>query len=166
MSTAESIRRYNAALPTGHAAIARLLRSEIEAALPDASSKVWHGHPVWFDGENPIVGYDARKQTVNILFWNGQALGEPGLVPVGQYRAAGKQFRTAAEVDRVELRRCLKRARTNVFDGVTYFRKLREAAKRRNASAKAQRGPKAGGARRTKKASAAATHRRAKTRKY
>jgi hypothetical protein len=29
----------------------------IDRTLPDASNKIWHGHPVWFLEENPIVGY-------------------------------------------------------------------------------------------------------------
>lgn len=129
MKTDDSILSYDARLSPVQAEIAHVLRAEIEAALPKATSKVWHGHPVWFDGENPVVGYDARKSTVNILFWNGQELGEAGLVPVGKFRAAGTQFAEAADIDRVSLRRWLKKARANVFDGVTHFRKLREAAK-------------------------------------
>ena len=126
----DSIASYNAKLPPNQTEIVARLRTEIEAALSDAVAKVWHGHPVWFDGENPVVGYDARKNSVNILFWNGQALGEPELVAVGKYRAAGKSFRESSEVDSVALRRWLEKARTNVFDGVTHFRKLREEAKR------------------------------------
>ncbi len=32
------------------------LRALIDAALPKATSKVWHGSPVWFLDENPVVG--------------------------------------------------------------------------------------------------------------
>ncbi len=136
MATPDPITRYDADLPPAQAEITRLLRAVIDTALPDATSKVWHGHPVWFDGENPVVGYDARKATVNLLFWNGQALGEPALVPVGTFRAAGTQYATASDVDAVQLRRWLKKARTNVFDGVTHFRALREAAKLRKVTGK------------------------------
>lgn len=129
MKTPDSILKYEAALAPALADIAMLLRENIEKSLPKATSKVWHGHPVWFDGENPLVGYDARKASVNILFWNGKKLGEEGLVPVGKYRAAGKKYEQASDVNLVELRRCLKKARLNVFDGVTYFKKLRAAAK-------------------------------------
>lgn len=142
MKAHESIHRYEAGLPPGLARVARLLRSEIERALPGASSKVWHGHPVWFDGENPVVGYDARRATVNLLFWNGQALGEPGLVPVGKHRAAGKELRTVADIDRTELRRWLEKARINVLDSAALVRELREAAKRSEQAVAA--GPKDG----------------------
>lgn len=130
MSTSDTLSSYEARLAPAQAELVRLLRAEIDGALPDASSKVWHGHPVWFDGENPVVGYDARKASVNLLFWNGQALGEAELVPVGKHRAAGRSFETAAQVDPAALRRWLEKARTNVLDSASYFRELREAARR------------------------------------
>ena len=39
---------------------------EIEHRLPAATSRVWHGHPVWFDGDHPIVGYDVRKRQATL----------------------------------------------------------------------------------------------------
>jgi hypothetical protein len=140
MKAQESIQAYETRLAPELAETARLLRTEIEHALPGASSKVWHGHPVWFDGENPVVGYDARIKTVRILFWNGRALDEPGLSPVGKDRAAAKEFAGAASVDRTELRRCLDKARANVFDSAGHYRKLRERAKRVRAAAPSRGG--------------------------
>jgi hypothetical protein len=32
---------------------------------------------VWFIDDNPVVGYSASAKSVNLLFWNGQALGYP-----------------------------------------------------------------------------------------
>ena len=130
MKTHDAILAYEDGLAPELAEVVRVLRAEIERALPAATSKVWHGHPVWFEGENPIVGYDARKATVTLLFWNGRALGEPGLSPIGKDRAAGKQYRSAADIDHAELRRCLDKARVDVFDSVGHFRALREEAKR------------------------------------
>lgn len=139
MPANDTIQAYVNKLAPEFKALAAVLRTAIDRALPKATSKVWHGHPVWFDGENPVVGFDARKDRVNILFWNGQALDEPGLRPVGKYRAAGKSYQTADDVDLVELRRCLLKARANVFDGVTYFRALREAAARQRKVAQTSR---------------------------
>lgn len=145
MKTHESIEGYEDKLAPELRAVVRVLRAEIERSLPAATSKVWHGHPIWFDGDNPIVGYDARKATVTILFWNGRALHESGLTPMGKDRAAGKEFRTPAEIDKTELRRCLDKARINVFDSVGHFRALREEAKRVRGDAKTPGGttPKA-----------------------
>ena len=36
-------------------AICELLMKEINRHLPEAESKIWHGHPVWFLEGNPIV---------------------------------------------------------------------------------------------------------------
>lgn len=130
MKPSDAVRAYEDALAPEVAPVVRTLREEIERALPAATSKVWHGHPVWFDGENPLVGYDVRKDVVTLLFWNGQALGEPGLRPIGKHRAAGKALRTLADIDEAELRRCLDKARTNVFDSVAFFRAQREKGRR------------------------------------
>jgi hypothetical protein len=128
MKTHESIGVYESKLLPELAQVARALRAEIERALPAASSKVWHGHPVWFDGDNPVVGYDARKSAVALLFWNGQELGEPALVPVGKHRAAVIEYVTVEDIDHTVLQRCLDKARVNVLDSVGYFRALREKA--------------------------------------
>ena len=37
------------------------LRAVINDSLPDAESKIWHAHPVWFLDGNPIVGYSKLK---------------------------------------------------------------------------------------------------------
>ena len=102
------------------------MRDLIEAALPHATSKVWHGSPVWFLGDNPVVGYNTTADTVKLLFWNGQAFDEPGLEPVGKHRAAQARFREAAEIEPELIHRWLKKAKTDVLDSKAYFKKLRE----------------------------------------
>ena len=84
------------------------LRGLIDKALPKATSKVWHGSPVWFSGENPVVGYSAKKKAVSLLFWNGQAMGEEDLKPVGKYGAAEAVFVDASEIDPAAVRRWLR----------------------------------------------------------
>jgi hypothetical protein len=98
----------------------------IDATIPNATSKVWHGSPVWFIGENPVVGYSATAKSVNLLFWNGQAFKEPALIPVGKYGAARAKFSEFSEIDVKVLRRWLKKAKTDVFDSKAFFKKLRE----------------------------------------
>jgi hypothetical protein len=108
-------------------AICEALRPLIDAALPTATSKVWHGSPVWFIDDNPVVGYNATAKGVNLLFWNGQAFDEPALKPVGKYRAAQAVFDDAAAIDAKEIRRWLKKAKADVFDSRAFFKKLRES---------------------------------------
>ena len=65
-------------------------------------------------------------KAVNLLFWNGQAFDEPGLKPVGKYRAAQAVFRDTAEIDPKAIRRWLRKAKSDVLDSRAYFKKLRE----------------------------------------
>lgn len=107
-------------------AMCERLRGLIDAALPKATSKVWHGSPVWFMGENPVVGYSAKKTGVSLLFWNGNAIGEPALRPVGKHGAAEALFADASEIDAKAVRRWLKAAGENVFDSKAFFKEMRE----------------------------------------
>ena len=122
----DPIAAYSAAQSPAFAAICDELRDLIAAALPKANCKVWHGSPVWFIDENPVVGYNATAKTVNLLFWNGKTFDEPGLVPVGKYRAAQAKFADASEIDPQVIRRWLKKAKADVFDSKAFFKKLRE----------------------------------------
>jgi hypothetical protein len=120
------IAAYSQAKPRAFRSICDELRELIDKALPKATSKVWHGSPVWFIDENPVVGYNATAKTVNLLFWNGQAFDEPALKPVGKYRAAQAEFGDAAELDPKEIRRWLKKAKADVLDAKAFVKKLRE----------------------------------------
>jgi len=127
----DPIAAYSQALTPQWRAICDKLRELITAALPDAASKVWHGSPVWFMDDNPIVGYSATAKAVNLLFWNGKAFGDPALQHVGKYRAAQAVFADTALLDPKVIRRWLKKAKSDVFDSKAFFKKLRE--RRRNA---------------------------------
>jgi hypothetical protein len=119
---------YSQAQPLEFQTICERLRELIDAALPNATSKVWHGSPVWFIDENPVVGYNATAKSVNLLFWNGQAFGEPALKPVGKYRAARAVFSVAEEIEPKLIRRWLKKSKADVFDSKAFFQKLREGS--------------------------------------
>jgi hypothetical protein len=125
----DTVAAYVAKLSPAHCSICDTLRGLIDAVLPKSASKIWHGGPVWFDGENPVVGYDARAKGVNLLFWNGMAFDEPALKPVGKYGAAAATFTDVSEIDPMTIRRWLKKAKADVFDSVGFFKKLREERK-------------------------------------
>ena len=101
------------------------LRAEIAAALPRAASKIWHGAPVWFVDDYPVVGYSLKAGKASLLFWNGKALGEPTLKPVGKHFAAEMVFTQVAELDRAAIRRCLVKAGKNVFKDYASLREGR-----------------------------------------
>jgi hypothetical protein len=121
----DQIDAYSQALPLPFRAICERLRELIDAALPRAASKIWHGSPVWFIDDNPVVGYSTTARTVNLLFWNGQAFDEPGLEPVGKHRAARAAFSDGTEIDPKLMRRWLNKAELDVFDSKAYFKTLR-----------------------------------------
>ena len=101
-----------------NAEIGALLRKAIEEVLPKAVVRIWHSMPVWFIGENPIVGYSAKHTRVTLRFWNGQAFGDPSLIAVGKFRAAQIRYRRVADIDMKALRRWLRRARSDIWDVV------------------------------------------------
>ena len=119
---ADVIAQYAETQTAEHAAICHVLRAAIDAALPKASAKIWHGSPVWFVGENPVAGYNVTsKKGVNLLFWNGQSFGEPALKAAGKFRAAQIQFTDVSEIDLKALHRWLRKAGTDIWDYHGYF---------------------------------------------
>lgn len=112
----KEIRSYNKSLAAADRKICDMLGEEIDRALPDAESKIWHAHPVWFLGGNPIVGYSKLKDAVRLLFWSGQSFDEDGLKPEGSFKAAEARYTSVADVRTKDLRRWLKKAKTIQWD--------------------------------------------------
>lgn len=111
------IQRYHAQQTPADTAICERLAAVIEAALPDATGKVWHAHPVWFLDDNPIVGYSRQKAGVRLMFWSGADFDEPGLdVPGAKFRDASVFYRDVAEIDAADLERWLGKARGIQWD--------------------------------------------------
>jgi hypothetical protein len=125
----DAVAAYSQSLSVEHQAICEVLREIIHKALPNATAKVWHGSPVWFFDPNPVVGYNATTNGVNLLFWNGQAFGDPNLKPIGKHRAAQASFELVDDIDRKALQGWLKKAKTDVLDSHGYFKKLRDEMK-------------------------------------
>src|SRR5262245_51902132 len=121
------IAAYSEAQSPAFRAMCDTLRELIDTALPGAASKVWHGSPVWFIDDNPVVGYSVTAKSVNLLFWNGQALDKDGLKPVGKFRAAQAVFAAADEIDPEVVRRWLKKAKSNVLDSRALAKQMRAA---------------------------------------
>jgi hypothetical protein len=107
---------YNSSLDAESQAICGLLAQEIELALPEAESKVWHGHPVWFLDGNPVTGYSRQKAGVALLFWSGQSFGEQDLTAKGSFKAAEARYSAADQVDGLSLRRWLRKSRDIQWD--------------------------------------------------
>ena len=110
------ITAYNNALPPAERAVAKRLATEIRRALPDAESKIWHRHPVWFLDGNPIVGYSKLKDCLRLMFWSGQSFKTKGLTPEGSFKAAEARYTTVDDLDLKALGRWLAESREVQWD--------------------------------------------------
>ena len=110
------ITRYNDSQAPADREICDLLAREIDKALPEAESRIWHGHPVWFLDGNPVVGYSKLKNNVRLLFWSGQSFEEPSLEKEGKFKAAEARYTAADQVDTKDLQRWLAKARDVQWD--------------------------------------------------
>jgi hypothetical protein len=76
------------------------LRSLVDAALPDADAKLWHGHPVWMAGMKPLAGFKAYTAHVTFMIWNGSPIADDSArLEQGPHMATVK-VRAAADIDR------------------------------------------------------------------
>lgn len=113
----KTISEYNKSQPKTIKEICDLLETTINAHLKKSTSKVWHGGPVWFIDENPVVGYWVRKKgEVQLLFWSGQSFDEPDLKPEGKFKAAEMQYTEVNQIKITHLKRWLKKAKDIQWD--------------------------------------------------
>jgi len=109
--------KYNDDQEPPHKETCELLANEIHRNLPDAESKVWHAHPVWFLAGNPVVGYSKQKSGIRLMFWSGVDFKESELNVVGKkFKDASVFFDVASEVNKSNLQRWLKKAREIQWD--------------------------------------------------
>ncbi|HCA58099.1 MAG TPA: hypothetical protein DEP46_08975 [Blastocatellia bacterium] len=113
----DGISDYNASQAAGDIEICERLMNAIDRGLPEAESKIWHRHPVWFIAGNPIVGYSKLKAGIRLMFWSGASFDEPGLTPgTGKFKDASVLYNSAEEIDLKDLKRWLKKAREIQWD--------------------------------------------------
>ena len=116
MSKPTTIEAYHAAQEAEDRGLMEHLLEIIDDALPEAKSKVWHAHPVWFLKENPIVGYSHLKDGVRLMFWSGQSFDTSGLEPSGKFKAADRLYQGVQDIDDAQLHGWLAEARTTQWD--------------------------------------------------
>jgi hypothetical protein len=111
------INTYNSNQMAEYQETCSFLESEINKELTEAESKIWHAHPVWFLGGNPIVGYSKQKPGIRLMFWSGADFEEEGLiVRAGKFKDASVFYKEIAEVDVAALNRWLKKSRDIQWD--------------------------------------------------
>ncbi len=96
--------------------ICQKLSEIIDSILCTDENKIWHGHPVWFINENPIVGYSKQKKGIFLLFWSGQSFDEVGLSPEGTFKAAQIKYTNIAQVNTEEITRWIQKAEKIQWD--------------------------------------------------
>lgn len=113
----KEIQAYHAALATGDKAICDQFATIIDNELPEAESKIWHRHPVWFLEGNPIVGYSKQKKGIRLMFWSGADFEEIGLNVRGEkFKDASIFYNSVSEIEPSELKRWLQKSREIQWD--------------------------------------------------
>jgi len=112
----KNIETYNNSLIGEDKSVAEALMKAIAFNLPEAESKIWHGHPVWFLDGNPIVGYHKLKDCVRILFWSGQSFEEKDLKSEGTFKAAEARYTRTDQINLKDLKRWLEKAKKIQWD--------------------------------------------------
>lgn len=116
MTLPADIAAYHERLDPTDRAIGDALAAAIGDALPEATAKVWHAHPVWFLDDNPIVGYDRLKDAVRLFFWSGQSFTTPGLTASGTFKAAEARYTDVSQLDLEQIAHWLAEAREIQWD--------------------------------------------------
>ncbi|MEM7723161.1 MAG: DUF1801 domain-containing protein [Pseudomonadota bacterium] len=112
-----TIRAYHDAQSPEDKATCDALQTAIDAGLPDAESKIWHAHPVWFLSGNPIVGYSKLKGCIRCMFWSGADFEEPGLTPgTAKFKDASVRYSDVSEINFDDLARWLEKGRAIQWD--------------------------------------------------
>lgn len=111
------IEEYNSQLTTHYQAIGNQLMQIINNELPEAESKIWHAHPVWFLDENPIVGYSLQKKGIRLMFWSGKSFEEDDLnIQGAKFKDASIFYNNVTEIKLRDLTRWLKKSRNIQWD--------------------------------------------------
>lgn len=114
---ADEITEYHKRLNDTDRKICDVLRDVITANLNEATSKVWHGHPVWFLDGNPIVGYSKQKAGLRLMFWSGEDFDEEILTPgTGRFKDASIFYQSVDNVECEDLVRWLEKSKTIQWD--------------------------------------------------
>ncbi len=105
----KDIQNYNQLLD--EVDVCNTLANIINNSLPNAESKIWHSHPVWFINGNPIVGYSKQKKGIRLMFWSGADFEEPKLNILGvKFKDASIFYQSASEIEPLEIKRWLEKS--------------------------------------------------------
>lgn len=113
----QDIQAYNENQSVDDKKICELLCEEINKSLPEAETKIWHGHPVWFLDGNPITGYSKQKAGIRLMFWSGADFEEEKLNIRGEkFKDASVFYNSVSEINTNDLKRWLEKSRSIQWD--------------------------------------------------
>ena len=120
----ETIEAFHKTQSSENQKICDFLKSVIDKHLPDAESKIWHRHPVWFLEENPIVGYSKLKDCIRLMFWSGMGFEEDSLqAGTGKFKDASIRYTDVDQVNTEDLKRWLEKSRAIQWDYKNIYKK-------------------------------------------
>ena len=113
----KEIRSYNDTQILNDKEICNQLATIIDTELPEAESKIWHSHPVWFLEGNPIVGYSKQKAGVRLMFWSGADFEEDKLNVRGEkFKDASIFYNNISDIKIKDFKRWLKKSKEIQWD--------------------------------------------------
>jgi len=113
----QEISKYNEAQSDPYREICDKLSTLIDETLPEAESKIWHAHPVWFLEKNPICGYNKLKAGIRLMFWSGADFEEEKLQPgTGKFKDASIIYTSADQINPSDVRQWLEKAQNIQWD--------------------------------------------------
>lgn len=93
------------------------LAATICELLPEAESKIWHRHPVWFLDGNPTVGYSKLKAGIRLMFWSGASFDEESLQPgTGKFKDASRIFTHPDQIQLTDVTRWIEKSKSIQWD--------------------------------------------------
>lgn len=105
------IQAYNNSQSAEDKLICDVLAEQINLHLPEAESKIWHAHPVWFLEGNQIVGFSNQKKGIRLMFWSGKSFEENKLNVLGaKFQDASIFYNSVNEIDTTDLKTWLQKA--------------------------------------------------------
>ncbi len=111
------IQNYNQQFSSDDREIVEKLAKIINENLPEAENKIWHSHPVWFLGGNPIVGYSKQKAGMRLMFWSGKSFEEEKLnILGGKFQDASIFFNSVEGINENDIKIWLQKSREIQWD--------------------------------------------------
>lgn len=97
----QTVEAYLSAQPQPLCDVGLSVARVIDGALPDADATLWHGHPTWKLGGEPICLLKAYTRHVTFALWRGPELDDPSdrLKPSDGQTMASVKLRAVEDVD-------------------------------------------------------------------